>query len=176
MDNKILLAEIQKLHSTKKHYIKNSFGIKLIFQELRRRKFYNKLTVTDSQFYAIIKEVNTLLAEQLCKGLIVKLPYGLGQLETFKINTTVKFENNKLVTNKPVDWKKTLDLWLSDEECYRNKTLIRREIKALIKLHWNRIGCKCKNIKYFSFKPSRELCRKLGALFQNGLLDTFNKE
>lgn len=175
MDNKEWLARIKKLYNKKVYHKPKVTNIKLIFQEFRRNKFYGKTIVTEQQFYAIIREVNQLLVEQLCQGLIIKIPYGLGSIESFKFNTTVKFKDGKLKVTRPVDWKETLKLWQSDENCYRNKTLIRREWKTLIKIEWNRLGCRCKNIKYFSFKPARSLVHKLNVLYRQGLIDTFIK-
>jgi len=176
MDSKSFIARVKKIHDKKKRKIPNAINIKLIFQELRRHNFYNKGRVTDSQFYAIIREVNQIIADQLCKGLIVKLPYGLGTLETFKFDSVVKYKDGKLIVKRPVDWGETLKLWQSDSECYKNKTLIRRDWKTMIKIRWNRLSCRCKNIQYFSFKPTRSLVHKINVLYRQGLLDTFNTQ
>lgn len=174
METKEWLAKIKKIHNTKTHTTPKSINIKLIFQELRRHNFYNKGKVTEQQFYAIIKEVNELLAAQLCQGLTIKLPYGLGCIESYKYNNPIKFKEGKLIVKRPIDWKATLNLWHSDSDSYNQKILIRREWQTMIKIKWNRLGCKCKNIKYFSFKPARSLVHKINVLYRQGLIDTFS--
>jgi nucleoid DNA-binding protein len=55
--------------------------------------------------------VNQLLAKELVKGVEVKLPYGFGSLEIRKRPSRLSIVEGKLVTNLPVDWNATLNLW-----------------------------------------------------------------
>lgn len=42
----------------------------------------------------------------------------MGRLEIRKYDASISYRNNKLVTNLPIDWDRTLKLWAEDEESY----------------------------------------------------------
>ena len=167
MENNLTIENIKKVKQKRHYKITNSILLRTIFQHIRRNKFYGKTPVTDSQFYAIIRQVNDKIAEQLCKGYIIKFPKNMGHIEAFKYETTVKLQDGKVKTDRPVNWGETLKLWIEDKESYNNKILIRQNFKNMIKLYWNKNKCKCRNLMYFNFVFNRELKKKINYLFND---------
>lgn len=83
-----------------------------------------------------------------------------------------QIKNGKLHNNRPIDFKRTMDLWASDEEA-RNKKILLRFNNNHSSGYVYRIYCKkhessIKNKKYYKFTPSRE--------FKRGLASRINDE
>ena len=47
-------------------------------------------------------------------------------------------QDGKLITNRKINWKETLDLWWEDKEAKLNKSLVRMENEFNIKLKWDK--------------------------------------
>ena len=58
----------------------------------------------------------------------------MGELEIVKTETFVNIKNNKIVTNLPINWNKTLELWYNDKEAKDSKIIIRDENKYIFRL------------------------------------------
>lgn len=90
--------------------IKNSYGVKNYFQYYRKHKPKDsKYVLKDVEYYKIIRHVNNMLAATLLEGDKVTLPERMGELEIRKNKTYVTLDkNNKIKTDRPVDWASTL--------------------------------------------------------------------
>lgn len=154
--------EVRKLNYTKKHKVTGSLGVYDAYKWIRKNKWLNiGMCLTEHQYYTIIRSVNKQLGELLSQGIDVKLPHYLGILEIRKTPSRVKIENGKLVTNYPIDWQATVKLWYEDKESYDKKRLVRREIKDLYSIYYNKSKAKYNNKIFFEFKPIREIKKKL---------------
>ena len=91
----------------------------VLFEDLELNKFF-----LESLEYVVNLALSqeTFMNDSLRNNFICKLIL-YAYLHIYKL----KFENNKLVTNLPIDWDNTLKLWQEDKEAYNNKTLIRME-------------------------------------------------
>ena len=49
----------------------------------------------------------------------------------------MKIINGKLVYNNPIDWDATLRLWYKDEEAFKEKIVIKREVENIYFVHYN---------------------------------------
>lgn len=163
-----------KLKGKKKFKITNSYGTKEGWRWLKKNKWLDLgQPITENQFGKIIKGINKLLVSRLIKGLDVKFPCRMGKLEIRKIPTYVLFDDNKLVTNLPIDWVRTLKLWHTDKEAENNKTLIRKESPELFKVIYNKHRAIFKNKRYYQFSPTRKVKLTLKDKIINKELDTF---
>lgn len=171
--SKFNIDKFLKRKETKHHKITNSFNIKKIFQEIRRNKFYGKKNVDEATFYTIIKEVNLEIVNILLTESSIDFPKKLGVLYLVKYDTKVYLKNNKVYTNKPVDWKATYTLWKEDEECYKNKILVRLDRPTLIKAVFSHYHRFYKNTNFMAFRLKRELKKKIHELYYNGELDVY---
>lgn len=145
--------------NTKKNFkIKNSGTSYSAYKWIRHNKWFDlNQPITEHQFYTIIRQINDFYAEQLSNGKDIKLPNRMGLLYLVKLNTYVKFEDNKLKTNKPIDWQATLKLWYEDSESKANKVLIRKDNKLLFKLIYNKSKALYNNKGFYKFLFNRKI-------------------
>ena len=97
----------------------------------------------------------------------------MGRLELRKYDAKIYLKDNKVVTNLPIDWDKTLRLWYEDKESYDNRTLVRMEEKEVFKIHYNRSKADYNNQTFYEFNPNRELRKELKKRIKDGKLDAF---
>ena len=100
-------------------------------------------------------------------------PYRLGRLELRKIESKIKFDGNKVKTNLPIDWDKTLKFWYEDEEAYKNKTLIKAKEKEIFRIYYNKNIADFINKSFYTFKLNRTLKLKLKHNIQECNIDAF---
>jgi len=101
-------------------------GVYDCYKTLRKNHWYNiGRPLTEKEFYSIIRTINNYLAEELSRGNDIILPHRMGKLEVRKYEPYVKLINNEVVTNRPVDWNKTLELWYNNKEAKDKKLLIK---------------------------------------------------
>lgn len=164
------IAKTKKVKGPRKHKITNSYGIYDGYKFYRKYKpKEKKYYITESQYFTITRKINNLLAELLANGNEIILPCHMGTLEIRKTGTYIRLENNKIKTNLPIDWNKTLQLWFEDPEAYKNKTIIRCEEKEMFKIFYNRYNATYNNKSYYTFTPNRSLKGQLKISVRNGL-------
>lgn len=165
---------ILKVNGPRKHKVNNSFGVYNAYKLIRKNKWFDiGRPISEHDFYSIIRTVNNLLADFLSKGHDVNLPYQMGRLEIRKYDAKVTLQGDKVVTNLPIDWDRTLKLWSEDEEAYKERTLIKMEEKEVFKVYYNRGKANYTNKSFFQFDINRELKKKLKHRIKEGRLDAF---
>lgn len=166
--------KLLKRHSHKKHKVRNSFGVYDAYKYIRKNNWFNiGRPITEHEFYFIIRSLNNLIVEALSQGKDIILPERMGTLEIRKYSTYVKFDKGKLKTNLPIDWNKTLKLWDIDKESFDNKTLVRREIKEMFRINYNKRLANYNNKTFYQFKPNRNLRINLSHNIKGGSVDAF---
>ncbi len=70
-------------------------------------------------------------------------------------------KNGKLIVNKPVDWKKTIELWESDSDAKKEGIKIRHDLDKRYKIIYSRKGTAYRNKYYIHFKPLKSLFKSL---------------
>lgn len=167
--------EILKRNSPKKHKISNSYGAYDAYKYIRKNKWKEiGHSVTEHDFYAVLRTMNNHLADLLSSGYDIQLPHRMGRLELRKFNTSIKIVDGKVVNNLPIDWDKTLKLWEEDEEEYNKRTLVKMQEKEIFKVYYNRGKASYVNKGYFSFRTNRELKKKLKNKIKEGQVDAYN--
>lgn len=165
---------ILKVNDSRVHRVNNSYGVYDAYKYIRKYKWFNiGQPVTEHQFYYIIRNINNLLSDSLVQGHDIKLPCRMGTIEIRKYDAIISINNGKIKTNLPVDWDRTLKLWLEDEEAYKEKTLIKMEEKEIFKIHYNRIRADYNNKSYYEFIVNRDLKKRLKKRIKNGNFDAF---
>lgn len=166
---------IRKVGSSRNHKVKNSYGVYDGFKYYRKNKPKDKMYIlSESQYFSIIRRINELFVDGLLKGNDVNLPCRFGRIELRKRRAGVFFDGNKLKSNLPIDWDKTLKLWYEDEEAYKNKTLVKIEEKEIYKLYYNRNLAEYTNKTFYQFNFNRDLKRKLKVSIKEDGIDAFN--
>lgn len=165
---------ILKVKDHRHHKIKNSYGVYDAYKYYRKNKPKDsKYIISESQYFAIIRNINNLLAEDLMSNKDIKLPARLGTLEIRKYNPNVSWKDGKLKIGMPIDWDQTLKLWYTDKEAYDNKTLVRHNVKEVFRIYYNKIDANYLNKSFYHFTLNREIKRKLKDKIKGKLIDAF---
>lgn len=168
------LNHVKKVNKSRTHKIRNSYGVYDGFKYYRKNKPKgDKYILTESQYFAIIRKINKSLSDLLISGEDINLPLSLGRLEIRKYNSSISLDGDKIKTNLPIDWCKTLKLWHEDSESYRNKTLVRFEEREIYKIYYNRNVANFANKSFYQFNINRELKKRLKQSIKDGKLDAF---
>lgn len=174
MEEQEFLNKVRRVKESRNHKIKNSYGIYDGYKFYRKNKpKESKYVLTESQYFAITRKINELLAESLSNGEDVILPFRLGRIEVRKYNAKIVLDGKKIKSNLPIDWDRTLKLWYEDEEAYKNKTLIKIEEKEIYKIYYNRNLADYTNKSFYQFNFNRELKKKLKYNIKEGIVDAF---
>lgn len=164
---------IRKVNMPREHKIRNSLGVYDGYKYYRKNKpKEKKYVLTESQYFAIIRHINILLAEEIIKGNDVRLPARMGVIDIRKFNKAIRVdENGKVHTNLPIDWNNTLKLWYEDKESYNNKTLIRLEEQEIFKICYNKESANYNNKMYYEFIFNKDMKIRLKHKIKEGNLD-----
>lgn len=174
LEEREFLNSIRKIHEPRVHKVKNSYGIYDGYKYYRKNKpKESEYVLTESQYFAITRKINDLLAEAISRGEDVILPFRLGRIEVRKYDGKITWDGKKVKSNLPIDWDKTLKLWYEDSEAYKNKTLIRMEEKEIHKIYYNKNLANYTNKSFYQFNFNRELKRSLKHNIKEGFIEAF---
>ncbi len=166
--------KVLKVDHSRNHKVKNSIGVYDIYKHIRKNKWYDiGQPITEHQFYTIIREVNNVLADNLLKGNDIVFPNKMGRLEVRKFKPIIRFDNNKLTVRLPIDWDRTLKLWLEDEEAYKERTLVKMEEKEIFKVCYNKTRADFPNKGFYQLQINRDLKTALKKKIKLGNFDAF---
>lgn len=166
--------QVLKVENQRKYKITNSVGTRDAYKWIRRNKWFDiGQSISEHDFYTIIRSINNYLAECLSRGEDVVLPKRLGRLEIRKFDAKIEIQDGKVKTNLPIDWDKTLKLWSDDEKAYKERTLIKMEEKEIYKIFYNKQLANYNNKSFYSFKINRVLKKKLSDNIKDGAIDAF---
>ena len=168
-------ANLLKIAKSRKTKINNSCGTYDAYKYYRKNKPKEaKYILTYKEYSGIVKAKNMLLSEELLKGNNLIFPQRLGNLELRKYKTSISFKNGKLKTNLPIDWKRTIELWATDEEAKVNKVLIRYEVDYVYKVFYTKSKANYNNKIFYSFSVNRRLKQRIKNKIKEGVLDAFS--
>ena len=166
--------QVLKVDRPRVHKVNNSYGVYDIYKYIRKNKWFDiGQSVTEHQFYSIIRRMNNLLADALIHGHDIKLPCRMGTIEVRKYDARISIKDGKIKTNLPIDWDRTLKLWSEDEEAYQKRTLIKMEEKEIFSVLYNKTGANYKNKSFYEFAVNRDLKRRLKQRIKSGNFDAF---
>lgn len=168
------LNSIKKVHESRNHKVKSSYGVYDAYKWIRKNKWLNiGRCLTEHEFYSIIRKVNGYLADSLLCGEDIKLPCRMGRIELRKYDVRLSFDGKKVKTNLPIDWDRTLKLWYEDGEAYKNRTLVKVEEKEIFKVYYNKQLADYSNQTFYEFNVNRELKKRLKQRIKEGKIDAF---
>lgn len=160
---------IKKANTKKEHKITASLGMREAF------RYYTKKSkaLDEKEFRRVIRYINSLLQESLASGEDINLPCKMGRLELRKFKTSVSFKDGKIITNLPIDWDETLNLWYEDRESFREKRKVRMEVPEVFRVYYKKSTANYNNKSFFTFKVNRDLKQKLKINIINKKVDAF---
>lgn len=168
------LNSVKKVKEPRVYKVTNSVGVYSAYKWLRKKGWLNiGRCLTEHEFYSIIRRVNNYLADSLACGEDIKLPHRMGRIELRKYDARISFDGEKIKTNLPVDWDRTLKLWYEDEESYKKKTLVKVEEKEIFRVYYNKHLADYNNQVFYEFNVNRELKKRLKQRIKEGRIDAF---
>lgn len=153
--------------------VTNSWGVYDAYKLIRKNGWYNiGRPLKEKEFYAIVRGVNKLLAENIINGETVKFPEKMGLLELRKWEKGVSIVNGRLKVNYPIDWGETWKLWYNDPEAFKNKTLLRDEKKDIYSVRYVKNNANYENKLFYQFVLNRKIKKRLKVNIKNDKIDT----
>lgn len=168
------INKIKKVNQSRKHKINNSLGVYDAYKWIRKNKWLNiGQPITEKQFYSIIRSVNKNVVKDLLLSKDIILPNRMGKLELRKRIPKIDFIDGKIKTNLPVDWNRTLNLWVEDQQAKKDKILIRHESKCIFKVLYNKHNATFNNKSFYTFTLNREVKKELKNKIINNQIDAY---
>ncbi len=164
------------LTPTRTHKVTNSYGVYDYFKYYRKNKPKGKeYILTETQYYNILRVLFTYLGQSLVSGKAIKLPFNLGSIELRKFSNkiTIDPDTGKVITNMPIDWKSTLQLWKEDIDCYTNKQLVKYKNTETFKVIYNKRNTRFTNKSFLKFALNRNLKINLKENILKNKIDAF---
>lgn len=153
--------------------IRGSWGIRDAHKLIRKNHWYNiGHPVSEHDFYAIIRNVNLLLADEIANGNTVRLPHKMGKLMLRKHEVGVALKDGKLKITYPPNWSETLKLWYEDEEARKAKTLLRHESPYVYYVYYDKWKAEYENKIFYRFMLNTFIKKKLSKNIKSGKVDT----
>lgn len=154
---------------TRNHKIKSHYGANEYFIDYKK----NGGTVDRRTFGIVLESINSKIGEEILNGYSFKIPSRLGVLAvTKKKEFIVLNDEGKVVTNRPVDFKSTMELWAKDPQAKAEKKLIRFLNKHtggyIFSFRFNKSYATFKNKTVYNLNINRELKRTLAKRIFNG--------
>lgn len=173
MDYTEFRLNLQHARGPKKMRVTDSWGVYDAYKFIRKNKWYDiGRPLKEQEFYAIIRGVNDIMADEIALGKTVKFPCKMGCLELRKFEKGVKIVDGKLKVTYPIDWNETVKLWFEDEEAKKNKTLVRFKDKYIYKVRYDKYNATYDNKLFYQFTLNRFIKQALKENILNGKTDT----
>lgn len=169
------INDLKNVRGNRHHKINNSYGVYDYYKYYRKNKPKDKeFTLTENEYYTIIRRMNSLLGEALVNGEEAWFPCKMGRLEIRRYKIEPRLSNEgKLIYKAPIDWDATLKLWYEDKEAMKNKILIKIESKDSFRVMYNKVKATYSNKSVFMFNLNRDLKKKISQAAKEGRIDGF---
>lgn len=169
---------IKKVKNKRHYKISGSWGVYNAHRYTMKNKWFNiGKPVSSKEYYKIIRTVNKALVEDFLNGNPIVFPYALGELIAVKKDVKYFYINDKLIVTAPVNWNATVRLWFEDEEAYKNKTLVRNNIKENVSILFQqnkKNGLTNKSV--LTFQPNRGFKEAVSNRVKEGTFFTYKLE
>ena len=171
MEDREIRKRVLKMNK-RKFKVTNSNGIKEAWRWIKKNKWLNiGCPISEKDFGIIVKAINLSLQDQLLDGKDILFLNRMGRVEVRRYKAKVELKDGRVVTNLPIDWKKTKELWAEDKEAEQNKTLIRYENPNVFSIYYNKSYANYANKGFYQFTPTRTLKKRLGDKILTGRFD-----
>lgn len=150
------------------HRIHSHFGANEYYIYYKR----NGGNLTRRQFGNILRSINLKIADKILEGYSFKMPSRMGILAVTRKKEFVGFKDGKAITNRPIDYRATNELWNNNPEAKAQGKLVRFLNKHtngwIYKVAYNKYYANYKNKSVYSLQINREIKRQLAKNIFNG--------
>lgn len=152
----------RRVHDRRKVTITGSYGVYDVYKWLRKNKWLDiGRPLKEAEFYRIIRRYHELLGEVILSGVSVYLPARMGMIELRRKPRIVSLIDGKVVTNLPIDWNSTINLWYEDEECRNNHVILHKEKEGdMHNLVYSNFESNYPNKSFFEMRFGRTLMER----------------
>lgn len=166
----------QVLHAKKHQFkISGSLGVQDAYNWEKKNGFpIIGSKIPKNTYSMIIRNINKKFTEALSSGEEILLPEYMGKLHLKKMQPKITLKDGKLRTTLPIDWNRTLKLWEEDEEAYKNKTIVRHEVRDVFRIYYSIYDKQFQNATFCKFYPGHCLKQKLSEKARNNEVDAYN--
>lgn len=123
-------------------------------------------------FGAILKSINNRISDKILEGYSFKMPFRMGILSITRKKEFVGIKDGKAITNRPIDYKSTIELWNSNPEAKEQKKLVRFLNKHtngwIYKITYNKHYATYTNKTVYAIHINRKINRALAKKLFNG--------
>lgn len=132
----------------------------------------SKYNVGVSLYNKILKKFHELIVNDILNGEDFILPERLGIVGIRKNKTKIKVDDKgNIITNAPIDFKSTMELWEKNESAKKQKKVVRHvndHTKRYVhRWYWNKHDANFRNKTAYSFIPSRTNKRLLAKVLKD---------
>ena len=130
-------------------------------------KYYRETggTLSRKDFGKVLREFNLKIAEEILNGYIYKMPQRMGTLAVSRKKEFVGLKEGKPITNRPIDFKSTLEMWEANPEAKAMGKLVRFLNKHtdgwIYKVAYNKFTANYKGKSVYSLQVNRWIKRAL---------------
>lgn len=146
---------------TRNHKVHSHFGT----DEYYRYYVKNGGKLPRGLFGEILRDMNLLIANKILEGYSFKMPSRMGVLSVTKTKAFLNYEDGEVKTNRPIDFKSTMDLWEKNPDAKAQKKLVRFLNKHtndyIYKIYYNRFFATFRNKSVYSIQVNRWMKREL---------------
>lgn len=143
------------------HRVHSHFGTNDYFRYYKQ----NGGTISRREFGDVLKDINLKLADKILEGYSFKMPFRMGILSVTRKKEFIGFKDGKAVTNRPIDYKSTIELWNSNPQAKEDGKLVRFLNKHtngwIYKINYNKYYANYKNKSVYSLQANRKIKRQL---------------
>lgn len=167
------IANAKNVHGKRVHNATNSYDTKDFYRGyIKGLGKDSKYFVSERKYGEILRVTNDILTGKLLDGYQVVFPYNFGSMQIESFKESFKIVDGKIRTSMMVDWNETLKLWYEDEECRKNKTLVRKDRGGrYCTLRYHRSNGRLQHKKYLYFMPCRRLTNIINKKMEEEGLD-----
>lgn len=139
--------------------VSNSYGVYDYYKFYRKnREKGPRWSITEGEYYALIRQVNQILATELIEKGRLELPFKMGLVEYRKVPRTVyQDKDGHYKSNVKINWDKTFELWYNDEQAYKDKTIVKYDTEDIAKNLYVKTKADFPNKWFYTFLPQKEI-------------------
>lgn len=151
------------LHSKKheKHIPRSITKREFYFDYLKIKPKYKKYIISESMHIKILNAFFSKIGERLLHGDYIRMPYTFGGISIRMRPVSVEFVDGQLRTSRPVQWGKTIKLWVEDPQAYQDKLVVRSEDDYVYTLIYSKYRAFFKNVKLIKLQTNRNFKEKM---------------
>ena len=158
------------------HKVKVDYGVADYYEHYRNTV---KNPVDRHLYSKVLRAILYKLGRKIVShNYLLRLPFRMGGFMLVKWKPKTKIIDGKVVTQRPVDYKATKDLWASNPKAKESKVVIFHENfhsdGYVFKVKYLNVTAIYKNRSYYKMQINRQLKREIAQKIKTGTVDSIH--